>query len=224
MQAKWLCVLATFTLPLVETVYAAPDNNAVQTCAVPNTRFPQLILFSNQSLYRTINEGMKALQGDISPTLNVKKRTVADYLTTEGGMAQAGMCLNFLSIARLYWSRIGITGVPGFLLGEGMSFISKEHGKCNEGDDKVRRRNFRFHAFSMLADLGAMLPVHDTIFWFTQERGPNIVGFVSTLAMSAVTKSYVTVNRGEDPLGDPMGIDTDFAHYLFCEETLSWLL
>ncbi|KAF5007214.1 hypothetical protein FDECE_6448 [Fusarium decemcellulare] len=94
--------------------------------------------------------------------------------------------------------------------------------EADEGFDQVHGQNFRFHGFSMLADLDAMYAVHDIFFRHTQKRGPAIEGFISTLAMNAVSKSYITNNRGADPAGDPMGIDADRAPYFFCEETFSW--
>ncbi|CAG9954560.1 unnamed protein product [Clonostachys rosea f. rosea IK726] len=94
--------------------------------------------------------------------------------------------------------------------------------EADDGFDKVHGQNFRFHGFSMLADLNAMYAVHDVFFRHTQESGPAIEGFISTLAMNAVSKSYITNNRGADPAGDPMGIDADKAPYLLCEETFSW--
>ncbi|KAI0903428.1 hypothetical protein F4823DRAFT_568692 [Ustulina deusta] len=69
-----------------------------------------------------------------------------------------------------------------------------------------------------------MLLVHGTFFRYAQERGPNITAFISTLAMNAVSKSYIAANRGEDPSGDPMGINASLAPYFCCEETLSWSL
>ncbi|CAH0027115.1 unnamed protein product [Clonostachys rhizophaga] len=83
--------------------------------------------------------------------------------------------------------------------------------EAGEGFDKVHGQNFRFLGFSMLADLDAMYA----------ESGPAIEGFISTLAMNAVSKSYITNNRSADPADDPMGIDADKAPYFLCEETFS---
>lgn len=94
--------------------------------------------------------------------------------------------------------------------------------EADEGFDQVHGQNFRFHGFSILADLEALHIIHDTFFRYTQERGPAITGFISTLAMNAVSKSFITENRGLHPGGDPMGIDADSAPYFFCEETFSW--
>jgi hypothetical protein len=94
--------------------------------------------------------------------------------------------------------------------------------ESDEGYDQIHGQSFRFHGFSMLADLDAMYAVHDIFFKYAKERGPNITGFISTLAMNAVSESYITTGRGQDPSGDPMGIDVSAAPYFFCEETISW--
>ncbi|KAF5523465.1 Bifunctional solanapyrone synthase [Colletotrichum aenigma] len=57
-----------------------------------------------------------------------------------------------------------------------------------------------------------------------QERGPEIKGFISTLAMNPVSRSFIETNRGADPAGDPMGIDSDAGPYFMCEQTFSWSL
>lgn len=74
----------------------------------------------------------------------------------------------------------------------------------------------------MLADLDAMYTLHDIFFNHTMAVGVNISGFISTMAMNTVTESFITAGRGNDPSGDPMGIDSDQAPYLFTEMTVAW--
>lgn len=94
--------------------------------------------------------------------------------------------------------------------------------EADSGYEQIHGQNFRFHGFSMLANLEAAYKVHDTFFRYTKDRGPNITGFISTLAMNPISKSFIEINRGLSTAGDPMGIDANAAPYFFCEETFSW--
>ena len=96
--------------------------------------------------------------------------------------------------------------------------------ESDEGFEQVKGQNFRFHGFSMLSDLDAMFVAHDIFFRYVQERGQNITGFISTLAMNPISKNYIVAGRGEDASGDPMGIDAQGGPYFYCEETISWTL
>ncbi|KAH8896105.1 FAD binding domain-containing protein [Thozetella sp. PMI_491] len=96
--------------------------------------------------------------------------------------------------------------------------------ESDKGMDSVHGETFRFYAVSLLADLDAMNKLHDIFFGRTQAIGPDITGFISTMAMNTVTESFIIAGRGEDPSGDPMGIDATKAPYLFTEMTIAWAL
>ncbi|KAK2754474.1 FAD binding domain protein [Colletotrichum kahawae] len=96
--------------------------------------------------------------------------------------------------------------------------------EADQGFDQVHGQNFRFHGFTMLSNLDALYTAHDVFFQLAQERGPAIKGFISTLAINPISRSFVETNRGADPAGDPMGIDSDAGPYFMCEQTLSWSL
>lgn len=96
--------------------------------------------------------------------------------------------------------------------------------EADQGFDQVHGQNFRFHGFTMLSSLDALYSVHDIFFNYTQEHGPAINGFISTLAMNPISRSFIETNRGLDPAGDPMGIDSAAGPYFMCEETFSWTL
>ncbi|KAL3304205.1 FAD binding domain-containing protein, partial [Colletotrichum asianum] len=96
--------------------------------------------------------------------------------------------------------------------------------EADQGFDQVHGQNFRFHGFTMLSNLDALYTAHDAFFQLAQERGPAIKGFISTLAMNPISRSFIETNRGADPAGDPMGIDSDAGPYFMCEQTFSWSL
>lgn len=94
--------------------------------------------------------------------------------------------------------------------------------EADSGFSQVHGQNFRFHGFTILSSLDALYAVHDIFFKQTQERGPAISGFISTLAMNPISRTFIETNRGLDPAGDPMGIDSTAGPYFMCEETFSW--
>lgn len=94
--------------------------------------------------------------------------------------------------------------------------------EADSGYSQIHGQNFRFHGFTMLSSLDALYAVHDIFFNHTQERGPAISGFISTLAMNPISRTFIETNRGLDPAGDPMGIDSTAGTYFMCEETFSW--
>ncbi|KAI3549248.1 FAD binding domain-containing protein [Colletotrichum abscissum] len=94
--------------------------------------------------------------------------------------------------------------------------------ESDEGFDRVHGQNFRFHGFTILANLDTMYEAHDTFFNYAKEHGTGITGFIATLAMNPIAKSFLVNNRGEDPAGDPMGVNADAGPYFMCEQTFSW--
>ncbi|KAF4836886.1 Bifunctional solanapyrone synthase [Colletotrichum siamense] len=102
--------------------------------------------------------------------------------------------------------------------------LAKWSAEADQGFDQVHGQNFRFHGFTMLSNLDALYTAHDVFFQLAQERGPAIKGFISTLAMNPISRSFIETKRGADPAGDPMGIDTDAGPYFMCERTFSWSL
>ncbi|KAF4926773.1 Bifunctional solanapyrone synthase [Colletotrichum viniferum] len=96
--------------------------------------------------------------------------------------------------------------------------------EADQDFDQVHGQNFRFHGFTMLSNLDALYTAHDAFFQLAQERGPAIKGLISTLAMNPISRSFIKTNRGADPAGDPMGIDSDAGPYFMCEQTFSWSL
>lgn len=96
--------------------------------------------------------------------------------------------------------------------------------EADQGFDQVHGQDFRFHGFTVLSNLDALYTAHDAFFQLAQERGPAIKGFISTLAMNPISRSFIETNRGADPAGDPMGIDSDAGPYFMCEQTFSWSL
>lgn len=77
----------------------------------------------------------------------------------------------------------------------------------------------RFYVISIVADKEAMGVVHDTFFELAGERLPNVTNGAATLAMMPVSRSHIVNGRGDDPAGDPMGIDADRAPYVWLEMT-----
>lgn len=80
---------------------------------------------------------------------------------------------------------------------------------------------FRFHIVATTANMEAMAAVYDTFFDETATQLANVTGAMVTLAMMPISELYITANRGDSQMGDPMGIDASKAPYVWMEQL--WL-
>lgn len=81
---------------------------------------------------------------------------------------------------------------------------------------------FRFYVVSILADLNAMETIFDTFFAEAEARLANVTGIIATAAMMPFAESFFVNGRGEDPLGDPFGINATAAPYIWMEQAFEY--
>lgn len=78
----------------------------------------------------------------------------------------------------------------------------------------------RFYVTSITASLEAMSIIHDTYFTAAQAQLSNVTNFFTGVAFMPISENYIAA--GNKRGGDPMGVDTSNAPYIWIEQSLSW--
>ena len=92
--------------------------------------------------------------------------------------------------------------------------------ESDAGFDHIHGLRQRFYVVSLYANKEAMDIVHNTWFTGVQKELSSVQNFFTGVAFMPIAKNYIIA--GNKRGGDPMGVDSSKAPYIWVEESMMW--